>query len=128
MSTNTRFSEANRMRDTILLTASWLGLSLGWLAFAWGRYSLLQALAGLGIATLFFAAIVAARWACGNDLAFTPAMLATFAWMNFMLYWVAFAARRYALPQNTLVLALSAFAWGAAMVVTWLRRPPTMCP
>jgi hypothetical protein len=128
MSTNTRFSEANRMRDTILVTAGWLGLSLCWLAFAWARYSLLQAMAGLGIATFAFSAIVAVGWTRSNDFALTTSILSTLAGMSFMLYWVAFAVSRYALLQNSLVLALSVFVWGAVMVVTWLLRPSTVCP
>jgi hypothetical protein len=128
MSINTRLSEANRVRDTILVTAGWLGLSLCWMALAWGRYSLIQAMAGLGIATLLFSAIVAIRWACSPDVALTATILSTLAWMSFILYWVAFAASRYALLQNSLVLALSVFAWGAVMVVTWLLHPSPMCP
>jgi hypothetical protein len=128
MSINTRFSEANRIRDTILVTVGWLGLSLCWMAFAWGRYSFLQAMAGLGIATFSFSAIVAVRLACHQDLALTGTMLSTLAGMSFTLYWVAFAASQYALLQNSLVLALSVFVWGAVMVVTWLLRASTSCP
>ena len=62
MYTEKGFAFRNRALVTALTMLGWLGLTLGWLALAWGHYSFLQNLASLGIAASLFVAVVGALW------------------------------------------------------------------
>jgi hypothetical protein len=113
----------HRTRVTILLTLGWLISMLCWLALAWRRYSLFQGLAGLGISTLLFAAIVGVLWAAGRNLAPAATILTTLGWLSFALYWIGFAWRRHTLLANGATLMLTLLTCLGIVTVLWLRRP-----
>jgi hypothetical protein len=113
----------SRVLVTTLVTMGWLILVICWMAFAWSHYSFFQNLASLGISALLYVAIVGAMWV--EDLGFplVATVLATMGWLSFALYWIAFAWSRHPFLYNGAILALSALAWGATVVVAWLAQP-----
>jgi hypothetical protein len=113
------FTIGRKVLATILTTLAWLILALCWTVFAWSRYSLFQNLAGLGISTLLFAAIVGVMWVVDQDLRPAVTILATLGWLSFALYWIGFAWSRYGLLQNGAALIASLLACGGIIVVLW---------
>jgi len=101
-----------------LLTAGWFVVALGWMAFAWGRYSLFQLLAGVAISTLLFAATAGVSWLSGRGAA--TAVVTALGWLSFMVYWVAFVRGRFGLLQNVVVLAASFVAFVVINAITWV--------
>jgi hypothetical protein len=104
MFTETLFVPKNRVLATIRVTVGWLILALCWTVYAWIRYSFFQNLAGLGISTLLYAAVVGVMWVAeqGRTLALT--VLTTLGWLSFALYWIGFAWRQHTLLLNGAVL------------------------
>jgi len=116
-----------RVQTTILATVGWLILGLCWIALAWGRLTFFQGLAGLGISTLLFAAVVGVVWVLDHGLILAATILATLGWLSLMLYWIGFVWSRYGLLQNGVTLIASFLLWMGIMVVLWLRRRADAC-
>jgi hypothetical protein len=109
---------------SVVLTAGWLAAMVFWVAFAWGHYSGFQILAGLAIATLVFAGMAGYVWLAGMGRAVLTGMISALGWLSFVVYWIAFAWRRYTLTQSFALLALSFIVLAAMNAVTWLSQSP----
>jgi hypothetical protein len=123
MSTKEIFAIRSRVRLTLLATLGWLVLMLGWMVYAWSRFSFFQNLVGLGIATLLFAAITGAMWVADQGFRLTATILTTLGGLSFVLYWIGFAWSRHSLLLNGAVLILSFLAWVGAVAALWLAGP-----
>lgn len=113
----------SRVLATTLTTLGCLILMLGWMAFAWSRYSFLQNLVSLGIFTLLFAAIVGTVWVAEFGVRLVATILATLGWFSFVLYWIGFAWSGRTLLQNGAVLMVSLLVWLGMVVVFLLAGP-----
>ena len=116
-----------KVQATILGTVGWSILGLCWMALAWGRLTFFHGLAGLGIATLLFAAVVGVVWVLDHGLTLAATILATLAWLSLMLYWIGFVWSRYGLLRNGATLIVLFLLWMGIMVVLWLRRWADAC-
>ena len=105
----------------------WLILALCWTVYAWTRCSFFQNLAGLGISTLLYAAVVGVMWVAERSRTLTLTVLTTVGWLTFALYWVGFAWGQHTLPLNGAVLAGSLLLGLGLLVVLWLRGPAREC-
>ena len=123
MTTQEYFAIRGRVLLTAQVTLGWLVLMLGWMVFAWSRFSFFQNLVGLAIATLLFAAITGAMWVADQGFRFTATILTTIGGLSFALYWIGFAWSRHTLLQNFAILMLSLFVWVGAVVMLWLVGP-----
>jgi hypothetical protein len=123
MLTQENFAIRNRMLLTVLVTLGWLVLMPSWMIYAWSRYNFFQNLAGLGIATLLFAAITGALWVADQGFRLTATILTTLGGLSFVLYWIGFAWSRHSLLLNLAILVLSFLGWLVAVVVLWLAGP-----
>ncbi|UCC77613.1 MAG: hypothetical protein JSW37_04420 [Anaerolineales bacterium] len=122
MSNRESLSSRRNMIMTVLLTAGWLAAMVGWIAFAWGYYSGFQILAGLAIATLVFAGMAGYVWLAGVGRAVVTGMISTLGWLSFVVYWIAFAWRRYTLVQSFALLSVSFIVLAALNAVIWLSQ------
>jgi hypothetical protein len=107
--------------DTIWVTLGWLILALCWVVYAWTRYSTFQNLAGLGISTLLFAAVVGAMWVTEQGRTLVLTVLTTLGWLSLALYWIGFAWSQHTLLLNGAVLILSLLLGLGILAVLWLR-------
>lgn len=107
---------------SVLLTAGWLATMVLWIAFAWGHYSGFQILAGLAIATLVFAGMTGYVWLVGMGRAVLAGMISALGWLSFVVYWIAFAWRRYTVVQSFALLALSFILVASINGVIWLSQ------
>ncbi len=123
MSSQEVFAIRGRVLPTVLATLGWLILMLGWMAFAWSRFSFFQTLVGLGIATLLYAAILGAMWVTDQGFRLTATVLTTLGGLSFVLYWIGFAWSGHSLLQNFAILILSFLAWLGTVVVLLLAGP-----
>ena len=122
MVTRTLFPIRGRVLVTTLVTMGWLILALGWIVFAWGRYSPFQNLAGVGICALLFVATVGVMWVAEQGLALTVTVATVFGWLSLALYWIAFAWSRHTWLLNGAVLVISLLAGLGLVVMLWLRE------
>ncbi len=118
MSTRESYVGGRDLSRTILLTAGWIAVTLGWMTYAWGRYSIFQMFAGVAITTLLFAAIAGVNWVSGRGSLF--AIRSTVGWLSFVIYWIAFVRGRFSLLQNVGVLAASFVIFVVINAVTWV--------
>jgi len=123
MTTQEHFVIRSRVLLTVLATLGWLVLMLGWMAYAWSRFSFFQNLVGLGIATLLFAAITGAMWVADQGFRLTATILTTLGGLTFVLYWIGFAWSGHSLLLNGAILVFSFLAWVGAVVVLLLAGP-----
>jgi hypothetical protein len=123
MSTKEVFAIRSRVRLTLLATLGWLVLMLGWMVYAWSRFSFFQNLVGLAIATLLFAAITGAMWVADQGFRLPATILTTLGGLSFVLYWIGFAWSRHSLLLNGAVLVLSLLVWVGAVAALWLAGP-----
>jgi hypothetical protein len=124
MFSKTHFAPRNRVLDTIWITIGWLLLALCWTVYAWTRCSCFQNLAGLGIATLLYTAVVGVMWVAeqGRTLALT--VLTTVGWLSYALYWIGFAWGQHTLLLNGAVLIGSLLLGLGILAALWLRGTP----
>ena len=123
MLTQEYFVIRSRVLVTVLATLGWLVLMLGWMVYAWSRFSFFQNLVGLGIATLLYAAVMGAMWVADQGFRLIATILATLGGLSFVLYWIGFAWRGHSLLQNFAILVLSFLAWFGTVVVLLLAGP-----
>ena len=123
MLTQEYFVIRSRVLVTVLATLGWLVLMLGWMVYAWSRFSFFQNLVGLGIATLLYAAIVGAMWVADQGFRLTATVLVTLGGLSFVLYWIGFAWSGHSLLLNGAILVLSFLAWFGTVVVLLLACP-----
>lgn len=123
MTTQEYFAIRGRVLLTALVTLGWLVLMLGWMVFAWSRFSFFQNLVGLAIAALLFAAITGAMWVVEQGFRPAATILTTIGGLSFALYWIGFAWSRHTLLLNFAILMLSLLVWVGAVVMLWLVGP-----
>ena len=116
-----------KMLGTTVATLIWIAFLLGWVAFAWRDYSLLQNLASLGISTLALAAITGVAWVgdMGDRLVIT--ILTSLGWLSFGIYWMSFVWSRYGLLSNLAAMAMSALLALGILIWAWLSPSEDCC-
>jgi hypothetical protein len=127
MYTETLFVPRNRVLATIRITLGWLILALCWTIYAWTRYSAFQNLAGLGISTLFFAAVVGVMWVAEHGRRLVLTVLTTLGWLSLALYWMGFAWSQHTLLLNGALLIGSLLLGMGVLAALWLREPARDC-